>query len=82
MLKKFWWIGLKRMNDCLKLSKEVYVKDIIEQVIKDYSEICVVHLNEDERYFNCVFFDTVMDKKITMKEFEDYLIGLTRKYEY
>lgn len=70
------------MNDCLKLNKELYAKKIIEEVIKDYSEICIVYLTENEGYYKCKFLDTVMDKKITMKEFEDYLIGLTRKYEY
>ena len=70
------------MNDCLKLSKEFYTKNIIEKVIKDYSEICNVRLIEEEKYYNCIFIDTIMDAEITMKEFEDYLIGLTRKYEY
>lgn len=70
------------MNNCLKLNKELYARKIIEEVIKVYSEICTVHLIDNEEYYDCRFLDTVMDKEITMKEFEDYLIGLTRKYEY
>lgn len=70
------------MSNCLRLSKELYLKNIIEKVIEDYSEICNVKIVDEGNYFECIFVDTIMDMETTMKEFEDYLIGLTRKYEY
>lgn len=70
------------MNNCLSLSKEIYGRNIIEKVIKAYSEICDVQIVEHKKYYDCIFRKTLMDTELTMKEFEDYLIGLTRKYEY
>ncbi|MDO4297671.1 MAG: HxsD-like protein [Lachnospiraceae bacterium] len=70
------------MNDSLWLNKELYRKSTIQQALKDYSGICEVQLLEEQNYYVCRFLRTVPERGLTMKEFEDYLISLTRKYEY
>ena len=70
------------MNKQLMLNKQIYNSEIVDEVIEVYSAICTVNVLEDEKYIYCDFINSVTDIEVTIKEFEDYLIGLTRKYEY
>lgn len=70
------------MNNCLQLNKDIYSRDIIEKVSEVYAQMCDVQIVEKDTFFECRFFNTITDMELTMKEFENYLIGLSRKYEY
>lgn len=70
------------MNNCLRLNKDIYSRNIIEKVSDAYTQLCEIQIVERETFFECKFFNTITDTELTMNEFENYLIGLSRKYEY
>lgn len=70
------------MNSILELSKDIYSIDIIEKVSEAFNEICDVQIIEKDDVFQCTFLNNVTDTELTIKEFENYLIGLSRKHEY
>lgn len=73
---------MKRMDNYLKLSKELYKKCRIEQAVRDYAQICQIEVKEEKACYLCCFSNMRFDVKTVISEFENYLIGLTRKNEY
>lgn len=65
----------------LELNTEVYsimnIKNVIE-IYKNYADICI---KDNSQYVIVCFDDCKYDCKTTMKEFENYLIGLENVYE-
>ena len=66
----------------LRLNREFYHRNAIEQAIQDYGSLCSVTLSETENYYICSFLKTRYDMDLTKKEFEDYLIGRMWINEY
>ena len=70
------------MNNVLYLNKEIYNKSNLQIAIRDYSNITKIEVKEVHGYYSCTFRDCKFDAGITILEFENYLIGITRKNDY
>lgn len=70
------------MKNELKLRKELYDRKYILSAIDAYVDICSVEMEENADYYYCLFYRSIVDVTIVIQEFENYLIGLQRKYEY
>lgn len=60
----------------LLLKKQIYQKECVLSAISAYGEIASVFLREDETDWICDFIWTKYDQSLTIKEFENYVIGL------
>lgn len=60
----------------LKLVKELYDKNSISKAIKDYEDLCVIQVKDLTEVWELIFFKCVYDTKLTMKEFENYVIDI------
>lgn len=60
----------------LLLKKQIYQKDCILRAIDAYCEIASVLLCENETDWICDFIWTKYEQNLTIKEFENYVIGL------
>lgn len=65
----------EQQKKVLQLNKELYSREVIESVRKEYRQVCQTALAETENYYVCTFLNTRYDLEMTQKEFEDYLIG-------
>lgn len=54
----------------------VYDRDLIDQAIKDYQEICTIKQHDSGMEISCVFSQSVTDLTVTALEFSNYLIEL------
>ena len=54
----------------------VYGRDLIDQAIKDYQEVCSIKQHDNGMETSCVFSRSVTDLTITALEFSNYLIEL------
>ncbi len=63
------------MNE-LKLIKEIYQKKNIHQAIVAYRGISDVNLQDQGNYWILQFTNCKYDEARTIREFENYLIGL------
>jgi hypothetical protein len=70
------------MSKRIKLSKELYNLVVVEQTVAAYSGICRVSVSQEDKYICCDVIESVADIDLTIKEFENYMIGLTRKNDY
>ncbi len=64
------------MNNTLNLSKEIYTQSKIEKAIKDYQSLCEIELEENVKYFSCIFNNCKYSMDLTINEFENYVIDL------
>lgn len=64
----------------LELNKEIYSVKKIEEVRKIYEEYAVIRIIHEKTKTVIIFDDCKYDEKQTMKEFENYLIGLENSY--
>ncbi len=60
----------------LEANKEVYSRNHVIASISAYQNLCSVDFSESERYWILTFKDCVYGEQLTVKEFENYLIGL------
>ena len=65
----------EQQKKVLQLNKELYSREVIESVRKEYGQVCQTALAETENSYVCTFLNTRYDLEMTQKEFEDYLIG-------
>lgn len=65
----------------LFLNKSIYDKKYILIAIQDYCRISKIKIEEQQEYYICIFEHCIYDTIMTIKEFENYLIGITRKYD-
>lgn len=63
-------------------SKQIYEKGNIKQAIRDFGAISELNLHENEDYFSLEIFTCKTDKGLLLKEFENYLIGISGKNGY
>lgn len=64
----------------LALNKELYNDSIIKKAVECFSELCSITLKSDEKYIYCLFDNCKVDYLVTMKEFENYILGYMGKY--
>ena len=60
----------------LKLANDIYTKDNIEKARTAYKNIAVTKAIHKKEITNIIFLKCKYDEDRTIKEFENYLIGL------
>ena len=60
----------------LKLTKKIYQKNSILNAIKEYSKLTDITMKEDDDYFYLDFQNCHFNAKMTISEFENYLIEM------
>lgn len=63
----------------LHLIKEFYIKDCIEKARNDFKELADIAVEMDREYYMVRFTKCRYPAYITIKEFENYVIGLMAK---
>ena len=71
----FFLIGLRIMNELL-LNKVIFDINSIKKAVNSFKEICSVLIKETKEYYICLFTGCVYDARITVFEFENYIIDL------
>jgi hypothetical protein len=72
---KYSKIGLTEMKK-IKISSEIFSEKNIKQALTDYKNITKASLKKGSTYHTVAFWKCVYDEELTVKEFENYLIGL------
>lgn len=67
------------MNNKLLLNKKIYDKKYIIHTIKDFSSMANIKLESNNEYWICYFYKCKVSVIITMREFENYLIGVSNR---
>lgn len=70
------------MKSSLSLKKRIYDIGKIKVAMIAYKDICTFQIKEDENTYLLTIEDSVADVNIIMKEFENYLIGISGAYGY
>lgn len=61
----------------LKLRSDVYTEESIKKVIAVYKTLAeIVIEGQKDGYIRICFINCIYDEKLTIKEFENYLIGV------
>lgn len=60
----------------IKISREVFSDTTIDQALYDYKEIAKTTLKRKDKFSIITFWYCKYDENRTIKEFENYLIGL------
>lgn len=63
------------MNN-LKLNKKIYNIKFIEECTGNFNDIVKINLEDNLDYWILHFSESIYDSKVTIKEFENYLIDL------
>lgn len=63
-------------RESLTLNKEMYSKEVILFAIKQYQELSMIKIVDRGKYWECLFSNCCYNQKITMMEFENYLINI------
>ncbi|SNU06187.1 hypothetical protein SAMN06297422_10674 [Lachnospiraceae bacterium] len=66
----------------LKISKDLFSSDTFLTTKDAFKEICSISVIESESYWICSFNDCIEDMILTMNEFENYLIGVSRQHDF
>ena len=66
----------------LYISKDIYSINSVEMAKVAFEELCELEIIESDIYWICKFYNCQIDTSITKKEFENYLIGLTRQHDF
>lgn len=67
------------MNSKLFLNKEIYDLKCIHMAIQAYSQLAFIKCIANECGWICTFERCVYDIDLTIKEFENYLIGMMNR---
>lgn len=60
----------------IEINREVYSDRVIEQALNDYKGIAKTSQKKKDKFFIITFWLCKYDESRTIKEFENYLIGL------
>ena len=63
----------------LEISKEIYDINSLQDALKAYKELATINLNDTESKWILEFRKCRYDAARTMKEFENYLIGMENR---
>lgn len=72
---KYLRIGLKVMIE-LNLKKCIYSKKNVLKAIDEYKNLCHIDILDATEKMILVFKECLYDEKLTVNEFENYVIGL------
>lgn len=64
------------MSKSLFLNKELYCRVKIERAIFAYKELSQIEISDSGQHWVCDFRDCIYGERLTMQEFENYLIGV------
>ena len=65
------------MMNKLSLNKKIYSESAVKEAISAYSNLAIILMVDRGNYWECRFKKCRFSPSITMKEFENYLIGLS-----
>lgn len=71
-----------RINNELFLNEEIYSVGSIRGAVEAFEGLCKIVLRQESGYIICEFSDCVEDLYLTMREFENYLIGYMKQNGY
>jgi len=60
----------------IKIRSEIFSERNIKQALADYKNIAKASLKNGNPYHTVTFWKCIYDEELTVKEFENYLIGL------
>ena len=60
----------------IEVSKEIYPLEVIQQAIEAFRPISKIRIDDGDQYWTCSATRSKNDLQETLKEFENYLIGL------
>lgn len=60
----------------LKLSKDIYSPEVVQTALHDYEGLASIAMSEDQNCRILNFSDCPYGEQRTVREFENYLIGL------
>ena len=63
----------------LFLRKLLYEEEYIRKAIIDYQNLTTIYLSEENTNFVCTFENCKYNVDLTIREFENYVIGLCAK---
>lgn len=66
------------MNKLL-LNNHLFTHDAVEKAALDYQYLSHIVISDKDSYIVCEFYDCKYDVLTTIKEFENYVIGLSSK---
>lgn len=64
------------MSEEIKLTKDFYDRNKIEQAVLAYSHIAKIRIKEVSEYYYCVISESHYDTYLVSQEFENYVIAL------
>lgn len=70
---------MRIMMSDIMLHCTIYESSTIQQAVKAYSSLARIEFHRQNDYIVCNFYDCKYDKKITIKEFLNYLIDLSNQ---
>ena len=60
----------------LRINRSIYSDDTIEKTIKAYKNHAIIVVTYKQQYANVIFLKCKYDEDLTIKEFENYMIGV------
>ena len=66
----------------LLISKDIYSDLAVSMTISAFEYLCKIDIVDNDTYWTCLFRDCKLDFYLTIKEFENYLIGMSRQNDF
>lgn len=60
----------------LQLNNKIYTKEAVLKAVYDFTGLCTIKFDEVEKYYQLEFEDCKCGEERTMKEFENYVVGI------
>lgn len=70
------------MSKTVVFSREIYSRKNIEYTMSAFDKICTMDLSVIDNNYVVFFSDNKLPMDRTIKEFENYLIGIVRQNEF
>lgn len=64
------------MSAVLNLNQSIYPLSCVQLAQRAYKDIANIEIRNQGQYWRCNFMSCVADEETTMREFENYCIGL------
>lgn len=60
----------------LQINSEIFSDKTVKQALNDYKKISTTSIKRSNKYSTVIFWKCKYDEEQTLKEFENYMIGL------
>ena len=60
----------------MKINRSIYSDETIQKAVRDYQDIASITIDVQDKYVLLSFVKCKYDEERTIREFENYLIGL------